>query len=291
MSLAEKLRSGRFVVLGEFEPPKGSDFSLLLKNARKVKGRLDALVIPEMANGVMKASSLGGSALLENQGFETVMQVCCRDRNRLALQADILAAAALGFKNVMAVAGEEIRYGDHPQGRTVNDLNLLELIEAIQKLQRGKDLAGIELKGTPQFCVGSTLDTSAPGGLLEIELEELEKKIDLGVAFVVTNPVFDIRRLQQVMKRIDTSRVAVIPTVLLLKSAGMARYIDRNVKGISIPTEMIRGIQKAPDKVKECIRIAGESLARVKDLGLAGVMLSTLGWEDRLPAILAAAGL
>ncbi len=291
MSLAEKLRSGRFVVLGEFEPPKGSDFSLLLKNARKVKGRLDALVIPEMANGVMKASSLGGSALLENQGFETVMQVCCRDRNRLALQADILAAAALGFKNVMAVAGEEIRYGDHPQGRTVNDLNLLELIEAIQKLQRGKDLAGIELKGTPQFCVGSTLDTSAPGGLLEIELEELEKKIDLGVAFVVTNPVFDIRRLQQVMKRIDTSRVAVIPTVLLLKSAGMARYIDRNVKGISIPAEMIRGIQKAPDKVKECIRIAGESLARVKDLGLAGVMLSTLGWEDRLPAILAAAGL
>ena len=164
MPLAEKLKSGRFVILGEFEPPKGSDFSSLLKNARQVKGRLDALVIPEMANGVMKASSLGGCALLQNQGFETVMQVCCRDRNRLAIQADILSAAALGITNVMAVAGEEIRYGDHPQGRTVNDLNLLELVEALDKLQHGRDLAGIELSGEPTFCVGSTLDTSAPGG-------------------------------------------------------------------------------------------------------------------------------
>ena len=291
MPLAEKLKSGRFVILGEFEPPKGSDFSSLLKNARQVKGRLDALVIPEMANGVMKASSLGGCALLQNQGFETVMQVCCRDRNRLAIQADILSAAALGITNVMAVAGEEIRYGDHPQGRTVNDLNLLELVEALDKLQHGRDLAGIELSGEPTFCVGSTLDTSAPGGLLEIELEDLKKKIDLGVEFVITNPVFDIRPLQQMLKRIDMSRVAVIPTVMLLKSAGMARYIDRNVKGISVPAEMIRGIQKAPDKVKACIRIAGETVARIKDLGMAGVMLSTLGWEDRLPKILAAAGL
>jgi methylenetetrahydrofolate reductase (NADPH) len=291
MPLAEKLRSGRFVVLGEFEPPKGSDFSSLLKNARQVKGRLEAFVIPEMANGVMKASSLGGCALLQNQGFDTVMQVCCRDRNRLAIQADILAAAALGITNVMAVAGEEIRYGDHPQGRTVNDFNLLELIEAFYKLQQGRDLAGIELNGTPRFCVGSTLDTSAPGGLLEIELEDLKKKIDLGVEFVITNPVFDIRPLQHVLKRIDMSRVAVIPTVMLLKSAGMARYIDRNVKGSSVPSEMIRGIQKAPDKVKECVRIAGETVARIKDLGMAGVMLSTLGWEDRLPKILSAAKL
>jgi len=291
MPLAEKLKSGRFVILGEFEPPKGSDFSSLLKNARQVKGRLDALVIPEMANGVMKASSLGGCALLQNQGFETVMQVCCRDRNRLAIQADILSAAALGITNVMAVAGEEIRYGDHPQGRTVNDLNLLELVEALYKLQHGRDLAGIELSGEPTFCVGSTLDTSAPGGLLEIELEDLKKKIDLGVEFVITNPVFDIRPLQQMLKRIDMSRVAVIPTVMLLKSAGMARYIDRNVKGVSVPAEMIRGIQKSPDKVKECIRIAGETVARIRDLGMAGVVLSTLGWEDRLPKILSAAKL
>ena len=134
--------------------------------------------------------------------------------------------------------------------------------------------------------MGSTVNTGASGGLLEIELEDIDKKIDLGVEYLVTNPVFDLRRFQQFVKRMDTERVAVIPTVLLLKSAGMARYIDRNVKGISIPAEMIRDIQKAADKPKECIRIAGETINRLKDIGMAGVLISTVGWEDRLPQIL-----
>jgi len=122
-------------------------------------------------------------------------------------------------------------------------------------------------------------------------LENLQKKIAFGVEFVITNPIFDMRRFQQFIKRIDTSRVAVIPTVLLLKSAGMARYIDRNVKGISIPSELIRGIQKAPDTVKECIRISGEIIGRIKEMGMAGVLISTIGWEDKLPQVLAEAKL
>ena len=146
--------------------------------------------------------------------------------------------------------------------------------------------AGIELRGKPEFLVGSTVDSSATGGLLEIELEALTKKTDLGVDFVVTRPVFDLHLFQQFLKRVDTKRVSVFPTVMLLKSAGMARYIDRNVKGISIPPDMIRGIQKAPDKVKECIRIAAETIGRLRDLGLPGVLVSTLGWEDRLPQVL-----
>ncbi len=204
----------------------------------------------------------------------------------MALQADILSAGALGVTNIMGVTGVDISYGDHPHARTVNDLDLLELLDAINKLQDGKDLAGVDLRGTPQFCVGSTVDMGASGDLLKIELEDIDKKIDLGVEYLVTNPVFDMRRLQQFVKRIDTEKVAVIPTVLLLKSAGMARYIDRNVKGISIPSEMIRGIQKAADKPKECIRIAGETINRLKDIGMAGVLISTVGWENRLPQIL-----
>jgi methylenetetrahydrofolate reductase (NADPH) len=141
------------------------------------------------------------------------------------------------------------------------------------------------------FCLGSTIDTSAPGGLLEIELDNLAKKIDLGVEYVITNPIFDIRRFEQFVKRVDTTRVAVIPTVLLLKSAGMARYIDRNVKGISIPSEMIRSIQKAPDKVQECINVAAKTTVRLKDLGVAGVMISTVGWEEKLPRVLEEANL
>lgn len=286
MSLKERIKSGRFVVLGEFEPPKGTDFTTLLKNANLVRGRLDALVVPEMANAVLKVSSLGGCAFFQKEGIETVLQVCCRDRNRLALQADILAAGALGIKNIMAVSGEDIRFGDHPQAREVNDLNVMELLETIQKLQKGKDLSGIELRGVPQFFVGSAIDTGASGGLLEIELENLGKMIEFGVAYIMTNPIFDLRRFQQFIKRIDTRKIAVIPRVLLLKSAGMARYIDRNIKGISIPPEIIRTIQKSPDKVRECIRIAGETISRMKEMGMAGVLITTVGWEDKIPQIL-----
>jgi methylenetetrahydrofolate reductase (NADPH) len=286
MTLQEKIRSRKFVVLGEFEPPKGADFSPLSKSADLTRGRLDAVVVPEMANAVLKASSLGGCAFLQREGIETVFQLCCRDRNRLALQADVLSAAALGVRNLMAVPGEDIRFGDHPQARTVNDLDLMGLLETVQKLQNGKDLSGIELRGPARFCVGSTLDTGAPGGLLNIELENLKRKVDLGVEYVLTNPIFDLRRFEQFVKRIDAKSLAVIPTVLLLKSAGMARYIDRNIKGISIPPEMIRDIQKAPDKVKECVRIAAEITARIKEMGLAGVLISTVGWEDKLPPIL-----
>jgi len=286
MPLEQKIKSGRFVILGEFEPPKGTDFSLLLKNANLARGRVDAIVVPEMASAVLKASSLGGCAFFQTQGIETVLQVCCRDRNRLALQADLLAAWALGIRNVMILEGEDIRFGDHPHARTVNDLDLMELLEATQKLQNGKDMAGIELRGAPQFCVGSTIDTGATGGLLEIELENLEKKIDYGVRYLITNPIFDLRRFQQFIKRVDTTRIALIPTVLLLKSAGMARYIDRNIKGISIPGEMIRNIQKAPDKERECIKISADIITRIKEMGMAGILISTVGWEDRLPQIL-----
>jgi 5,10-methylenetetrahydrofolate reductase len=292
MSLQEKFKTGSFVVLGEFEPPKGADFSTLRTNANRVRGRLHAFVIPEMANAVMKASSLGGCLFLQTQGLETVLQICCRDRNRLALQGDILAAAAMGISNVMVVPGEDIKYGDHPQAREVYDLDPIGLLQGIQKLQQGKDLAGVDLNGAPPvFCIGSPVKAGATGGLLDIELEELAQKMDLGVTFVITNPVFDLEPLQKFLKKIDTDRVAVIPTVLLLKSAGMARYIDRNVQGISVPPDMITKIQKAPDKREECIRIAGEIIARIKEMGMAGVLISALGWEDKIPQILDRAGL
>jgi len=291
MTLKEKIASRKFVVLGEFDPPKGNDFSRLTKSANQVKGRLDALVIPEMANAVMKASSLGGCAFLNAQGFETILQVCCRDRNRLALQADILAASALGISNLMAVSGEDIRFGDHPQAREVYDLDLMGLLEILSNFQEGRDMAGIELTGVPIFCIGSTVNAGALGGALDIEIENLGKMVEGGVQFAITTPVFDLHRFQQFIKRIDMEKVAIIPTVLLLKSAGMARYIDRNIKSVSIPSEMIREIQKAPDKLKQCIQTAAELINHLKEMGMAGVMISTVGWEDKLPQLLDAAKL
>jgi len=286
MNFQKKLESGEFLVLAEIEPPKGVDVSSMLTNAIRVKGRVDAYVVPEMCNAVMKMSSLGGCMLLQSKGLETVMQVCCRDRNRLALQADLLAAKALGASNILAVAGEDPANGDHCRARAVYDLDLLELIEGIKRLEGGRDMAGVELKGAPKFCVGSSVNAGASGGALDLELEEAQKKISAGAQYFITSPVFDLGLLQKFLKRTADYHTRIIPTVMLLKSVGMARYINRHLHHMNVPEDLIARIQKAPDKVSECTRIASELIAGIKDLGCNGVLISTIGWEDKLPNIL-----
>jgi methylenetetrahydrofolate reductase (NADPH) len=289
MQLQEKLTAGEFVILAEMEPPKGTDTVAMIANAWAVKGKVDAYVIPEMSNAVMKMSSLGGALLLQSRGLETVMQVCCRDRNRLALQGDLLAAQALGVPNVMAVAGEEITHGDHHKARPVNDIDLLELLGAIQTLQTGRDMAGIDLQGAPSFLVGANMKVTPRGELWDKELAAMDEKMAAGTSFFVTQPLFDPGALAKLQESLDERQAAVIPTVLLLKSVGMARYINRFMD-LKIPEEFIIRIQKAPDRVRECVQIAGELVSALKAQGCRGVNISTIGWEDRLPAILATAG-
>jgi len=286
MHLKTKIESGEFVVLAEMEPPKGADVSSLIKNARRVKEQVDAFLIPEMSNAVMRMSALGGAITLQQAGMETVMQICCRDRNRLALQADLLAASACGISNVMAVSGQDTRFGDHHQAKAVYDITLMELLESLKKLQDGKDMAGIDLRGSPRFLVGSTVQAQAKGESLEAEIELLNQKSSSGARFFITPPVFDPGFFGPFMNRIDRSRIAVIPTVLLLKSAGMARYMSRNVEHVVIPDAVITRIQNAPDKVRECIQIAAEMIAALRSEGFSGVSVSTIGWEDKLPDIL-----
>ena len=286
MSIPNKLASGEFLILAEMEPPKGVDVSCMVANATRVKGKVDAFVVPEMSNAVMRMSSLGGCMLLQSKGLETIMQVCCRDRNRLALQADLLAAQALGISSVMAVTGQDPSFGDHHRARAVHDVDLLELLEAIQKLESGRDMAGIELRGAPRFCVGSTVNAGASGGALELEIEEMDRKMTAGVEFFVTPPVFDLQTFGRFMKRVGDRKTRIIPTVLLLKSVGMARYIQRHMDHATIPEDLIRRIQQAPDKVRECVRIAAELVSGIRDADYSGVLISTIGWEDKLPDIL-----
>ena len=286
MHLKTKIEAGKFVVLAEMEPPKGADISTMIKNARRVKEQVDAFLIPEMSNAVMRMSALGGAIALQQSGMETVMQICCRDRNRLALQADLLAASACGISNVMAVSGQDPRFGDHHQAKAVYDITLMELLESLKKLQDGNDMAGIDLKGSPRFLVGSTVQAEAKGESLETEIELLNQKSSSGARFFITPPVFDLSAFGPFINRIDRSRIAVIPTVLLLKSAGMARYMSRNVEHVVIPESVITRIQNAPDKVRECIQIAAEMIAALRSEGFSGVSVSTIGWEDKLPDIL-----
>jgi methylenetetrahydrofolate reductase (NADPH) len=286
MQLKRKFEAGEFAILAEMEPPKGVDTSRMVANAKRIKDDVDAFVVPEMSNAVMRMSSLGAAMILQKQGMESVFQVCCRDRNRLALQADLLAAYGCGIPNVMAVTGEDPSYGDHHQARPVNDIDIFELLRTIGELQNGRDMAGIELAGSPEFTVGSTANAGAVGKSPELELEEMNKKIAVGTQFFITPPLFDIAAIEPFLKRVDRKKTIIIPTVLLLKSLGMARYIARNMKDVDIPDEMITRIRKAPDKVRECIRIAAELVTTLKREGFDGVLLATLGWEDKLPEIL-----
>ena len=290
MHLQEKLEFKKFIILAEMEPPKGTDVSSLAANATNVKGRVDAFVVPEMSNAVMKMSSLGAALLLQNLGLETVMQVCCRDRNRLALQGDLLAAQALGVPNVMAVTGDEITHGDHHQAKPVHDLELLELLAAIKTLQTGRDLAGVDLKGAPHFLVGATVKVTGEAGALKQELADLDHKIAAGARFFTTQPVFDLEVLQKFRQQVGKRQAAIIPTVMLLKSVGMARYINAHME-MKIPEVFVTRIQKSSDRVRECVQIASEFVAAAKKQGFPGVLVSTIGWEDKLPSILAAAGL
>lgn len=286
MQLKRKFEQGEFAILAEIEPPKGVEISTMVQNVMKVKGRIDAFLVPEMSNAVMRMSSLGGAMILKGKGVETVIQFNCRDRNRIALQADLLAAYGCGITNVMAVTGEDPSFGDHHQARSVYDIDLLELLQAITGLQKGKDMAGIELAGAPEFLVGSTVFAGAPGKSPELELEEMNKKIEAGAQFFITPPLFDLDAMGPFLKRMDLNQTKIIPTVLLLKSLGMARYMARNVDHVFIPDSLIERIQQAPEKVRECVSIASEMVTELKQEGFSGVLLSTIGWEHKLPEIL-----
>lgn len=286
MNLISKLEKGNFVILAELEPPKGVDVSLMLANAKRVKGIVDAFVVPEMSNAVMRMSSLGGALILNVNGLETVLQLNCRDRNRLALQADLLAAGAVGIASVMAVSGEEPRFGDHHEAKAVYDLDLIELIRTINSLNNGKDMAGIELSGSPMFIIGSTVNAGVSGQALTLELDIMTKKIEAGANFFITPPLFDVNGILPFLERVDLSKIKIIPTVLLLKSAGMAKYIKQHMDNIMIPDAVIDRIQKAPDRVRECVKIASETVSTLKKEGFAGALVSTLGWENKLSEIL-----
>jgi 5,10-methylenetetrahydrofolate reductase len=285
MTLQSKFERGEFAILAEMEPPKGTDVAGMVTHAKRVKERVAAFLVPEMNQAVMRMSALGGAMMLQREGMEAVMQVCCRDRNRLALQGDLLAAAACGIPNIAVVGGDDPSFGDHHQARAVHDISLIELLETIRTLQTGRDMAGVELDGTPRFLVGSTTQAGARGKSAELETEEMARRSEAGARFFVTPPLFDLELITPYLRRLDPRQTILIPTVLLLKSMGMARYIERNMPHIFIPPEVIERIQRAPDKVRECVRIAVDLVARIKAAGFKGVMISTLGWEHKLPDI------
>ena len=286
MELKNKFHSNAFVVLAEAQPPKGVDTSRIVAIATQVKEKADAFLIPDLHNAVMSMSALGVSTILKANEIETVMQITCRDRNRLALQAELLSAFSCGITNIMVAEGEDPRFGDHYEAKIVNDIDLLELLETTRMLQEGKDMAGNDLDGSPEFLVCSTVNPGANGSDQDIELERMNKKIEKGAQFFISPPLFDLDTISPFLDQAGQMKEKVIPTVLLLKSAGMARYIDRHYDYIQIPDAIISRIQKASNTLQESIQCAAEMVSIIKDAGFCGVLLSTVGWEDKLPELL-----
>ena len=290
MSFQKRLQANEFVVLAEMHTPKGVNISRLVTDARRIKGGVDAIVVPDMDNGIMRMNALAGGVLMQQQGVEAIIHLYCRDKNRMALQGDILAAHVLGIQNLLVVHSEEMSQGDHSDAKPVYDLDEAGLLKAIEVLQGGKDLAGFDLDGAPGFFTGCSMAPYADeAGLLE-ELAAARNKVAAGARYIITPPVFDVEQFASFHSKVKELGVPVIPTVFLLKSLAIAQYIANSEPGAHISDQLIRRIRKSADREQEGIQIAGETIASLKTM-TQGVLIQTMGWEHKLPAILDAAGL
>ncbi len=289
MRFEELLGSDQFIITAQLEPSKGTDTTALLRNADMLRGRAHALLVPEMSGAIMRMGSLGAACLLKQKGLEPIVTMNCRDRNRLALQADALSAAALGLEVLCVREGVPVTSGDHIDAAPVKDLDVIGLLDAIRKLQKGTDLAGNDLAGAPGFCVGSEVNVGLSGGALEVEIKDVERKIRAGAAFFFTNPVYDFSLLEGFIKRVEHFKVPILAQVMILKSVGMARFMESHMEGVVIPDEVITRLRKAPDKTREGVALAADSIRKLQGL-CRGALLTAVGEEERLASVLDMAG-
>jgi 5,10-methylenetetrahydrofolate reductase len=225
---------------------------------------------------------------LKQLGLDPIFQITCRDRNRLALQSDLLSASVLGIENILILTGDHPASGDHPQAKPVYDVDSIQLLEIVKRLQHGKDMSGNDLSGKPRFLAGAVVNPSADP--LEPELIKMEKKISQGAEFFQTQGVYDIVKFKEFMKQVKGYRIPIIAGVILLKSAKMAQYMNENVAGIFVPDNLIKEIDSAKDKTAKSVEIAARMIKELKEAA-NGVHIMPIGWERHLPAVLDASEL
>lgn len=288
MNLVEVFQSDKFALTSEIGPPKGVDIEEMLSDAELLRGRVDGINVTDQQSSVMRLGSLAVCHLLKEKGLEPVFQMTCRDRNRLALQSDLLNAYVLEIENVLCLTGDHVSLGDHPEAKPVFDLDSVTLLQAAKKLEGGSDLSGKELKGTPKFCLGAVVTPAADP--LEPQIIKMEKKVKAGAQFFQTQAVYEPKKFEEFMKQVKYLNVPVMVGIVLLKSAGMARFMNKNVAGVYVPDNLIEEMEGADNKVKKSIEIAARLIKEMKPL-CRGVHIMPIGWEKRVPAVLDAAGL
>jgi 5,10-methylenetetrahydrofolate reductase len=295
--LQERLQAGQFVVTGEIGPPKGTNVGPCLHEAEHyLKGRVVAVNVTDIQTAVMRTGSMAMCKLLLDRGIEPIFQMVCRDRNRLALQSDLLSAAVLGIENVLALTGDHVVMGDHRDAKPVYDLDSVGLLQAMSRLQAGSDM-GLDMKGqpnkldgVPKFFKGCCTTPCSPDP--EAQIIKLEKKAAAGAQFVQTQAVYDPATFEKFMQRIAPIKIPVLVGIVVLKSAGMAKYMNRSVPGVQVPDALIKELAAAPKEnlKKVSAEIAGRLVREMKGM-CQGAHLMTLGWDDVVPDILQSAGL
>lgn len=291
MSLKSQLEAGKFVVTSEIGPLKGTDTTEIKEVAELLRGRITAANVTDQQSSVMRLGSLATCYLVKEAGVEPVFQMTCRDRNRIALESDLLSAWVLGVENVLAITGDLPALGDHPQAKPVYDIDSVQLLQVIKGLNEGHDMVGNELQGKPSFFPGAVVNPGADTeAAFELQLIKMEKKIEVGARFFQTQAIYDVDAFARFMKRVEGFRVPILAGIIPLKSAGMAKFMNKNVAGVSVPQEMIDQMTQAEDKARTGIEIAARLARELKDM-CQGIHIMPIGWDKKVPAILDAAGL
>ena len=288
----EKLCSKKFLVTTEIGPPKGADISEMIHHVDLLKDKVDAINVTDHQSSVMRFPSLGGCLSVKERGGEPILQVTCRDRNRLALQADLLLAYSRGIGNVLCLTGDSIDVGDHNEAKPVFDVDSVQLLKMIKTMESGTDIAGNELKGTPKFCVGASVHPEAD--IIEPQLVKFDKKVAAGAQFFQTQGIFDLGSLRRFMQYASQFDVKILAGIIVMASARMARYMNDNVPGIIVPQAIIDELATAEKGkgLQKGIEIAARLIKTIKEENLChGVHIMAVGNEAIVPDIVQAAEL
>jgi len=284
----EALGSGSFVVTCELNPPKGTDLNRLYEKAEMLTGMVDAFNITDSAGSNMSMAPIAVAHLLMDRGIESILQITGRDRNKMALQSELLAAHALDITNVLCMSGDPPGVGDHPDAKAVFDLDAIGLLHATKSLRTGKDIAGNDLKGTPSFYAGAVANPGAPDP--DKELQRMEEKINAGAEFFQTQAVYEPEAFEKFANRAQRFGVPVLAGQIVLKSGNMARNLNANLPGVHVPDEIIQEMDDAQDRSQTSVEICARLIGEIRPM-CNGVHIMAIGWENRIPQILKGAGL
>ena len=287
-SFKNALSKGKFVITCEIGPPKGAEDVEIRNTAEILRGLADGVNVTDLQSSVMRLGSLTTCHILKEMGLDPIYQVTCRDRNRLALQSDIISAYVLGIRNILALTGDYTTTGDHPQAEPVFDLDSVQLLYTIKRLEEGYDLSGKELTEKPSFFKGAVVNPGAnTEAALELQFMKMQKKIEMGAQFFQTQAIFDVDVFKKFMERVSklNIKVPILAGIILLKSEKMANYMNKFVPGVFVPDAIIKRMADTDDKVSMCIEIATELINQVKPY-CAGVHIQALGWEKHIPTVI-----